>query len=403
MSRTAKISDGRKHLNPLKPTALDPLPEQPLVSILISNYNYGAYLVDAIESALQQTYDKLEVVICDDGSTDGSPCILERYRSLDRRIRVVYQANGGQSLALNTAFHKSTGDIICLLDADDVFMPDKVRRVVEAFGAAPDAGLAVNRMLIVDKNRKCLAEIPLLSHLATGWQGPSLNICGPRVLPGLPPSSGLSLRRVIAESIFPLPSGLGAYADTLIQVLAPRITPIVAVETPSSEYRVHGANVAAVSVFTEDRLRNLVVWEGEIWRAWRRHVLSSAGSPLDTPVSETTPTLMAYAYARFRSDPRSKAVYQAIPPDYFRALPSLFRWYWRASPLIPNWLFRKSLNFAYGQTRAKWIVARILTSPRNSLRSVKWISRWVRLPCHLQLPKCGRDVQSACPHYTKRW
>jgi glycosyltransferase involved in cell wall biosynthesis len=369
MSRTAKISDGGKQPNPLKPAALDPLPEQPLVSILISNYNYGAYLGDAIESALQQTYDKLEVVICDDGSTDGSPRILERYGSLDRRIRVVYQANGGQSLALNAAFLESTGDIICLLDADDVFMSDKVWRVVEAFGAAPDAGLAVNRMLIVDKNRKRLGEIPLVSQLATGWQGPSLNICGPRVLPGLPPSSGLSLRRVIAESIFPLPSGLGAYADTLIQVLAPRITPIVAVETPSSEYRVHGANVAAVSAFTEDRLRNLVVWEREIWRAWRRHVLSSSGPSLDTPVSETTPTLMAYAYARFRSDPRSKAIYQAIPPDYFGALPGLFRWYWRASPAIPDWLFRKSFAFVYGQTRAKRVVARILSSSRSNFRA----------------------------------
>src|SRR5437879_963008 len=146
MGRTARISNGRKQVNPLKPVQLDPLPKQPLVSILISNYNYGAYLSVAIESALHQTYDKLEIVICDDGSTDGSPRILERYRSLDRRIRVVYQANGGQSLALNAAFHKSTGDIICLLDADDVFMPGKVRRVVEAFAAAPDAGLAVNRM-----------------------------------------------------------------------------------------------------------------------------------------------------------------------------------------------------------------------------------------------------------------
>src|SRR5437660_7684751 len=108
MGRTARISNGRKQVNPLKPVQLDPLPEQPLVSILISNYNYGAYLGDAIESALQQTYDKLEVVICDDGSTDGSRQTLERYRSHDRRIIVVYQGNGGQSLALNAAFQKST-------------------------------------------------------------------------------------------------------------------------------------------------------------------------------------------------------------------------------------------------------------------------------------------------------
>jgi cellulose synthase/poly-beta-1,6-N-acetylglucosamine synthase-like glycosyltransferase len=98
MSSVTGISDGRKQLSPPKPVALDPLPAQPLVSILISNHNYAAYLGEAIESALKQRHDKLEIVICDDGSTDGSPGILERYRSLDRRIRVVSQASGGQSL-----------------------------------------------------------------------------------------------------------------------------------------------------------------------------------------------------------------------------------------------------------------------------------------------------------------
>src|SRR6266481_6272936 len=113
MNSAAKASDCAKVFGPPKPVELPPLSERPLVSILISNYNYGTYLGDAIESALQQTYDKLEVVICDDGSTDGSRQILERYRSQDRRIIVVYQGNSGQSLALNAAFQKSAGDIIC--------------------------------------------------------------------------------------------------------------------------------------------------------------------------------------------------------------------------------------------------------------------------------------------------
>src|SRR6266436_6919377 len=150
MNATAKVTDRMEVPSSIKPMVLDPLPEQPLVSILISNYNYEAYLGDAIESALQQTYDKLEVVICDDGSTDGSPRILERYRSRDRRINVVYQANGGQSLALNAAFRNSNGNIICLLDADDIFMPNKVEHVVHYFSTAPHSGLAVNAMLIVD-------------------------------------------------------------------------------------------------------------------------------------------------------------------------------------------------------------------------------------------------------------
>src|SRR5580704_3425157 len=338
ISRMANVPEHSKDLSSLKPMALDPLPERPLVSILISNYNYAAFLGDAIESCLHQTYDKLEVIVCDDGSTDGSSRILERYRSLDPRISVIYQANGGQSLAMNTAFHKSTGGIICLLDADDVFMPHKVQRLIDCFAAAPNSGFAVNRMLRVDRSRRLLGDIPLLSALASGWIRPSLSLGAPHMAPGLPPCSGLSLRRSVAAAIFPLPRGLTAYADTLIQILVPLITPIAAIETPLSEYRIHGANVAAVREFTEDRLRNLARYEREIWHAWRRFLASPlSGLPPDLPVPRTMPSSpMSYAYARFRSPSRSHADWQAISSDYFRTWTRLYRWYWRASSLMPN-------------------------------------------------------------------
>src|SRR5437660_1937517 len=141
---------------PLTPVPLDPLPKTPLVSILISNYNYAPFLPEAIESCLRQTYPHLEIVVCDDGSTDGSQRILECYHSLDARIKPIYQANGGQSLALNAALRNSTGEIICLLDGDDVFLPEKVELVVKAFAADSCSGFAVNRMRLVDKTRKYL-------------------------------------------------------------------------------------------------------------------------------------------------------------------------------------------------------------------------------------------------------
>src|SRR6267154_2132159 len=368
MSRTAKISDDKKQLNPLKPAALDPLPKQPLVSILISNYNYGAYLGEAIESALQQTYDKLEVVICDDGSTDGSPRILERYRSRDRRINVVYQANGGQSLALNAAFRNSNGNIICLLDADDIFMPNKVEHVVHSFGTAPHSGLAVNAMLIVDAAREPLGEIPFLHQLPSGWQGPSLCLSAPHFLPAIPPSSGLSLHRSVAEAIFPLPSDLTANSDGVIQVLAPMMTPIVALRTPLSEYRIHGRNTAAVSTFTEDKIQKLDLWNREIWRVWRRYLgMCFQGDSLGCLLPlETGSTPMSYAYARFRSDAHSKAIYRKVPHGYFETLPKLYRWFWRAARFMPDWLFRRSFNFVYGQTRTKIMLGRILVALRNA-------------------------------------
>jgi glycosyltransferase involved in cell wall biosynthesis len=333
-----------------------------LVSILISNYNYASYLEAAVASSIEQTYDRLEVVVCDDGSTDASSEILAQLQSRDSRIKVIYQENGGQALALNAAFLKCTGDIICLLDADDVFMPDKVKRVVDAFAAAPHCGLAVNRMLRVDRTRRYLGEVPLLSSLASGWTRPFLSLTAPHVAPGLPPSSGLSLRRHVAEVLFPLPAGLRAYADTLIQVLAPLLTPVVGIETPLSEYRFHGANVAAVSQFTENKLRNLVVYEREIWRAWRRFLASSwSGLPPDFHLpSEMPSSPMSYAYARLRSRSGTHSSARGISSVYLTTWPRAHQWYWRAASLMPNWLFRRSFALVYGQTPAKIVLGRLL-------------------------------------------
>ena len=376
MSATTETPDVRPQLNLLTPMALGPLPKRPLVSILISSHNYAAFLGDAIESCLSQTYDNLEIVVCDDGSTDASPGIVARYESKHPRIKAIYQRNGGQALALNSAFRASSGEIVCLLDADDTYMRHKVQHVVDAFAASPDSGLAVNRMIRVDKTRKYLGEIPMLYRLPSGWQGIPSCHGGPKTLPGLPPCSGLSLRRHVAEAIFPLPTGLKAYADMAIQALAPLITSIVAIHTPVSEYRIHGANVAGVSKFTEDRLRNLALYERERWRVWCQYVASCSlclRSPL-LPLSEETPLLMTYAYARFRSDPGFKAVYKSIPLDYFCTLPRSYQWYWRASVALPDWLFRKSFNFVYGQTWAKIIVGRILHACRSRSWSPKQLS-----------------------------
>lgn len=352
---------------PLTPVPLDPLPKTPLVSILISNYNYAPFLPEAIESCLRQTYPHLEIVVCDDGSTDGSQRILEHYHSFDARIKPIYQANGGQSFALNAALRNSTGEIICLLDGDDIFLPEKVELVVKAFAADSCSGFAVNRMRLVDKTRKYLGPIPLLYDLPSGWRGAFLSAEGPHILLGLPPTSGLSLRRLAAEAIFPLPVGLKIYSDSLIQVLAPLATSIVAIETPLSEYRVHGDNLAGVSRFTETRLRNIATYEREIWSAWRRYLTSPhSGLPPDFPLPSTSaPSLMEYAYARFRSDKNSKAIYQAVPHGCIQALPRPHQLYWKVSPTLPDWLFRKSFDFVYGQTRLKIITRRLLMRLRD--------------------------------------
>lgn len=105
-----------------------------LVSVVIPAYNAEKYLREAVDSALAQSYPECEIVVVDDGSTDGTGAILDGYGN---RIRVIRQVNSGSAAACNAGVAAATGAWIAFLDADDVWLPDKLSRQVEQCGHAP--------------------------------------------------------------------------------------------------------------------------------------------------------------------------------------------------------------------------------------------------------------------------
>ncbi len=129
---------------------------KPLASILINNYNYGHFLRDAIDSALNQTYPHREVLVVDDGSTDNSREIIASYGD---RIVPVLKENGGQASAFNAGFAASRGDIICFLDADDFCLPEKLQEVVEGFGDRSDLGWCFHRLKFVDVRETDIRQV----------------------------------------------------------------------------------------------------------------------------------------------------------------------------------------------------------------------------------------------------
>lgn len=124
----------------------------PLVSIVVANYNCGRFVADAIDTALQQSYPHTEVIVVDDGSTDDSMAVLDRYRD---RIRIVRQANQGVSAARNTGIHESRGDLVAFLDADDLWHRDKLAKQVPLFDN-PAVGLAYCGVEYVDERGRSL-------------------------------------------------------------------------------------------------------------------------------------------------------------------------------------------------------------------------------------------------------
>jgi len=112
--------------------------KSPSVSVVIPAYNYGPFLGEAIESALAQTYQPLEVIVIDDGSTDNTPEVAASYGS---RIRFVRTPNKGVSAARNAGIEISKGDLIAFVDADDRWLPNKLEIQIPHFLSDPAVGL----------------------------------------------------------------------------------------------------------------------------------------------------------------------------------------------------------------------------------------------------------------------
>ncbi|MBR3108735.1 MAG: glycosyltransferase family 2 protein [Clostridia bacterium] len=114
----------------------------PLVSVIIPVYNVESYLAEALESVINQTYKKLEILIVDDGSTDRSCNICDVYASRDERIRTIHQENKGLSAARNAGLDRMTGEVCAFLDPDDAYENTFIEKLLTAM-VRTDADLVV--------------------------------------------------------------------------------------------------------------------------------------------------------------------------------------------------------------------------------------------------------------------
>ena len=119
--------------------------DNPKVSILIPLYNSEKYIAETIDSCLKQTYNNIEIVIVDDGSTDSGLTIAREYEKKHKNIKVVAQKNSGASAARNRAFELSEGEYIQYLDADDLLDQDKIRLQMEVLKTADEGTLVFGR------------------------------------------------------------------------------------------------------------------------------------------------------------------------------------------------------------------------------------------------------------------
>jgi glycosyltransferase involved in cell wall biosynthesis len=117
------------------------------VSVIIPAYNCAAYIQAAVDSALKQSRVPDEIIVVDDGSTDGTDRVLAKYEA---PVRVIRQVNAGESAARNTGLRAARGDLIAFLDGDDTFTPDSIARRVEILEASPEVGVVYGDMYVMN-------------------------------------------------------------------------------------------------------------------------------------------------------------------------------------------------------------------------------------------------------------
>jgi glycosyltransferase involved in cell wall biosynthesis len=289
---------------------------EPLVSILINNYNYGRFLAQAIDSALAQSYPNLQVIVVDDGSTDNSREVIRRYGN---RITPIFKANGGQASALNAGFSESKGKWLLLLDSDDFFVPSKVETLMSYTEAFPLAGLIAHNFNYCDEkgdatvfSRSTTAAVRFLDDRAKARRG--------KFSTALPPTSALALECVTAAEIFPVPPDFTIAADNFIQTAALALAPVLLIPEFLAIQRIHPKNSYTRRTKTEEfSLGEYVVRARVAYRIKERF-------PFLDKIAWKTYGVIAYRLMTSRSK-NAKEVRKAVHLKYGlleRSLPSFY-------------------------------------------------------------------------------
>ena len=325
-----------------------------LVTVCINNYNYGAFVGSAVDSCLEQTHPAVEVVVVDDGSTDHSREVLDGYGD---RIRTIYQPNAGQSAAVNAGFAAASGDVVILLDADDLLLPDTVARAVAAF-AEDERVVRVQWLLelVDDEGRRTGRIIP-----PPGWRLPTGDLSDVALRYRTyvwNPTSASAYRSSALRHVLPMPertylpnTGPDLYLSETVVLLGH----VAALEDVGGLYRVHSSNFTTTSrrdevAFLRTKVEEIVAGQRHVHELARRRGLDA---PVD-PREARDWAFAAYRIALLRMAPSEPVLQEDT-------LPAL------ALQGVRSALSHPHMAAAQRYKRAGWFVA-MAVAPERAVR-----------------------------------
>jgi glycosyltransferase involved in cell wall biosynthesis len=210
----------------------------PFISIVINNYNYAHYLIDAIESALAQTYPFKEIIVVDDGSTDNSQQIIKSYGD---KIIPFFKFNGGQASAFNTGYTHAKGEFILFLDADDYLNSQALEEIVPFI--QPHMSRLQFDLKLVDQN-KTLKDVTYIQHYCGGMiqSGDLRSSIFQGQLTAISTSGNLFPKKIL-DKLMPIPEEEWKICtDAYLVWLGAFYGPVISVLKALGYYRIHQNN-----------------------------------------------------------------------------------------------------------------------------------------------------------------
>lgn len=201
------------------------------ISLVITNYNYERFIAETIESALAQDHPDVEIIVCDDGSTDNSRDVISRY---DGRIKRIDQVNGGMRAAYNGGYSLVTGDLVVFLDADDWLYPTACSTIAKAW--KPGVTKVQYFLDLVDLHGKPMGRrVPRHMHTEDALE----TVCDFGIY-GTAAGSGNAYSAEFLRKVMPLDTTLRYMpADSEPINFAPAFGEIVSVSESLGAYRIH--------------------------------------------------------------------------------------------------------------------------------------------------------------------
>lgn len=223
---------------------------QPILSVIITCYNYERYIGECIKSVISQDYEWLEIVVVDDGSTDRS---WEKIQEFKDRIIALRTENRGQLKTSLTGLSLSKGDFVYFLDADDVIADGAIAQVAQYL--RPDVSKIQFMLLPIDHNGYPIGNaFPTLQPSEDS--GPLIQSIRKRGYYNTPPTSGNIYRRDVYEGLGEMNYERGI--DGVSYLLAPFVGRVVSIDKVLGKYRIHNSNQSSFSVLTSSRMKGYI-------------------------------------------------------------------------------------------------------------------------------------------------